>query len=607
MSHPESDTQAPRRARFITRADVLAWSILAIAALIAALPLLTHGYSCGHDFDFHLRSWMETSTQWKGGILKPVWAFHAAWNAGEPRLLFYPPLSIVTGALLTLILPWSGIAYGFTAFALFLSGVTMHRLLRRWVSPGLAIFGACLYLVNPYMLFCAYERTAYAELMAAAWMPLLLLAILSQRTTAWRVAIAIALLWITNAPAAVVGCYSLLLIGGTRWIYLLRRHPREAKPYFLRLSGGFLLGLLLDSFYLIPFAIERKYITLNAALTPAASPDANYIFHYTSDEFHNGVLLHSSTIVLILVTVALLCGGIFFLLERRRVKTFPGMHARDAALLHHDARHLTVAALMLYSVVVLFLQTPLSSPIWHHAPELAFLQFPWRFLAMQSAVSVAVVMLTLKQIAASSKPFTNIKATWIVASLVLVIAAAYGLANHTFRQGCDDEEGLTPQWQSFHHGEGFEQTDEYTPAGADNDTMKIRLPAAWIAEDANNRPTSGDGSFPTGTPLPTEQFTHPDDFVFTANATHSDDALLVRLRLFHGWHIFLDGQEQTTFPQRPDGLLAVPLRTIGTHHVEARYRKPWDQWAGGALSLLGLLCVLFTGMREESSDHAALR
>ena len=202
--------------RFVTRADVLAWIVLALAAVLAALPLLTRGYSCGHDFDFHLRSWMEVSTQWKSGIIKPVWAFHAAWDAGEPRFLFYPPLSWITGALLTLVLPWSSIAFSFTALVLFLSGVTMHRLLRRWVSPGIAIFGGCLYLVNPYMLFCAYERTAYAELMAAAWMPLLLIGLLRERVTAWRIAVAIALLWITNAPAAVVGCYSMLLIGGMR-------------------------------------------------------------------------------------------------------------------------------------------------------------------------------------------------------------------------------------------------------------------------------------------------------------------------------------------------------------------------------------------------------
>lgn len=595
MLQTQPDTQAPSRARFITRTDAVAWAILAIAALIAALPLLTHGYSCGHDFDFHLRSWLETSTQWKGGIVKPVWAFHAAWDAGEPRLLFYPPLSIVIGSLLTLALPWSGIAYGFTAFTLFLCGVTMHRLLRRWLTPGLAIFGGCLYLVNPYMLFCAYERTAYAELMAAAWMPVLLLAILSRKTTAWRVAVAIALLWLTNAPAAVVGCYSLLLIGGTRWLYLLRKHPNEAKPYFLRLTGGFFLGLLLDSFYLVPFAIERKYISLTAALTPAASPDANYLFQYTNDDFHNGVLLHSSSIALILVGAALVCGAIYLFLQRKRVQAFPNMHTRDAAH-RHNAQRIIVVALMLYSVIVIVLQTPLSSPIWHHAPELAFLQFPWRFLAMQSAVSVAVVMLALQQLTATRK---SIKTAWIAASLILVTAAAYGLGNRTFRQGCDEEEGLAPQLQAFRNGEGFEQTDEYTPAGDDNDAMKVRLPAAWIAEDVENRPSSGDGSSPKGTPLPAEQFSKPDDFTLIANAAHADDVLLIRLRLFHGWHIFLDGTEQTVFQARPDGLVAVPLRTPGTHRVEARYRKSWDQWAGATLTLLGLLFVLPLGMRES--------
>lgn len=592
--------------RFITRADLLAWVVLALAAVLAALPLLTRGYSCGHDFDFHLRSWMEVSTQWKSGIIKPIWAFHAAWDAGEPRFLFYPPLSWITGALLTLVLPWSSIAFSFTAFVLFLSGASMHRLLRRWVSPGIAIFGGCLYLVNPYMLFCAYERTAYAELMAAAWMPLLLIGLLRDRVTAWRIAVAIALLWITNAPAAVVGCYSMLLIGGMRWLYLLRKDREQAWPYFSRVTAGFLLGLLLDAFYLFPFAIERKFITLNAALTPAASPAANYLFAYTNDEFHNGVLLHSSTIALVLVAAALLCGSVTLLLQRKRVRTFTGMHDRDASL-QHNTWHIAVPVLMIYSFVVLLLQTPLSSPVWHYAPQLNFLQFPWRFLAMQGAVSVTVVMLMVKRITASHAVTQKTNAAWMLAGLVLVLAAAYGLANTTFRQGCDDEEGLAPQWMFFQRGDGFEQTDEYTPTNDDNDVLKIKLPAAWIAQDALNQPASGNGSFPAGTPLPAEQIPHSDDLIFTPNAAHANDVLIVRLRAFHGWHVLLDGVEQNAPPQRPDGLLAVPLGTIGPHRVEARYRKPWDQWTGGALSLLGLGILLIAAKREESSRGSLLR
>ncbi|MEG9434065.1 hypothetical protein [Terriglobus sp. ADX1] len=594
-------------ARFVTRADVLAWVILAVAAVFAALPLLTRGYSCGHDFDFHLRSWMEASAQWKSGIIKPVWAFHAAWDAGEPRLLFYPPLSWMTGALLTLILPWSSIAFSFTALVLFLSGVTMHRLLRRWVSPGIAIFGGCLYLVNPYMLFCAYERTAYAELMAAAWMPLLLIGLLRDRVTAWRIAIAIALLWITNAPAGVVGCYSMLLIGGMRWLYLLRKDRERAWPYFGRVAAGFLLGILLDAFYLFPFAIERKFITLNAALTPAASPEANYLFQYTKDEFHNGVLLHSSTIAVSLIAAALVCGSVILLLQRKQVRAFAGMHDRDASLQRNNAGHIAVPVLMIYSVIVLLLQTPLSGAVWHYAPQLNFLQFPWRFLAMQGAVSVTVVMLMLKRITASRAVTQRANAAWMLAGLLLALAAGYGLANPIFRQGCDDEEGLAPQWMFFQRGDGFEQTDEYTPIRDDNDVLKIKLPAAWVAQNARNQPASGNGSFPKGTPLPAEQIPHSDDLIFTPNATHANDVLIVRLRSFHGWHVLLDGVEQNTLPQRPDGLLAVPLRSVGPHRVEARYRKPWDQWAGGALSLLGLGILIIAAKREESSHSGLLR
>ncbi len=66
------------------------------------------------------------------------------------------------------------------------------------------------------MLFTAYERTAYAELLAAVWIPLLLHAILREEVTIPRIAIPIALLWLTNAPAAVMSCYALALLAVVR-------------------------------------------------------------------------------------------------------------------------------------------------------------------------------------------------------------------------------------------------------------------------------------------------------------------------------------------------------------------------------------------------------
>jgi hypothetical protein len=565
--------------------------VIAIAAFFAILPLILHGYSCGHDFDFHLRSWMEASAQWHAGILKPVWAFHPAWNAGEPRLLFYPPLSWMTGALLTTVLPWTSVSTAFTWLVLFISGLTMYRLMRRWVSPGMAIFAGCLYLANPYMLFCAYERTAYAELMAAAWMPLLLAALLRQRTSVWRIALAVALLWITNAPAAVIGCYSVLLIGAGRLILTARTDHRQAVAYAGRVTAGTALGLLADGFYLLPLAVERKLVQLNLAIVPNARPDANFLFDHTGDAFHNGVLLHSSTIAVVLVAAAVLCGAVTLVLRRRRVKTFSGMHDLQAHAIHTTTA-IAVPVLIAYSIVVILLQLRGSAPIWHVAPQLVFLQFPWRFLAMQGAVSVTLVTLFLGALPTWIAAPRLRTASLAVTGIIFATLAGFFLADRPFRQECEVDEDLPTQRQAFIRGDGFEQTDEYTPARANNDVLLVQLPVAWLTPTLDLNPSPLTGAPLPGANLPTEQRLHLDDRIFTATTKTNDHYMVFRIRAFRGWHVLRDGTELTTLPTRKDGLIAVPLPTSGTHRVEIRYRKTIDQYLGGLLSFLAILCLI---------------
>ena len=176
--------------------DRLPYILIPLAALMTITPLIARGCSCGHDFDFHLLSWFEAARQFTHGNLHPHWAYTPAYNAGEPRFVFYPPLSWTIGAILGLILPqswgwqWTPIVY--TWLALTASGLALYRLARDFTTSTAALFAATLYMANPYMLFTAYERTAYAELLAAAWIPLLLHAILREQVTIPRIAIPIA-------------------------------------------------------------------------------------------------------------------------------------------------------------------------------------------------------------------------------------------------------------------------------------------------------------------------------------------------------------------------------------------------------------------------------
>src|ERR1700712_2907240 len=192
--------------------------LILCAAIVATLPLFVHGCSCGHDFDFHVQSWLDAAQQLRHGTLLPQWTFSAAYNAGEPRFIFYPPLSWMLGAILTLVVPITLAPTIYTLLALTAAGLAMHRLASYFAGPTAALIAAILYVVNPYMLFNAYERAAYAELLAAAWLPLLFLAVLRPQPTIRGIALPLALLWLTNAPAAVMGSYTLAVIIAIRFV-----------------------------------------------------------------------------------------------------------------------------------------------------------------------------------------------------------------------------------------------------------------------------------------------------------------------------------------------------------------------------------------------------
>ncbi|MEO6982296.1 MAG: hypothetical protein ABI072_04190, partial [Edaphobacter sp.] len=231
--------------------------ILPLAAFIAILPLILNGCSCGHDFDFHLLNWFEAARQFTHGNLHPHWAYAPAWNAGEPRFLFYPPLSWIIGAILGLLMPWTWTPIVYTWLALTAAGLSLYYLAKEFTTQPAALLAATFYLVNPYMLFTAYERTAYAELLAAAWIPLFLLAILRDRITIPRIAIPIALLWLTNAPAAVMSCYALALLTIVR---LITTKPTARLQQAATTAAGTLLGLGLAAVYILPAAYERRYV-----------------------------------------------------------------------------------------------------------------------------------------------------------------------------------------------------------------------------------------------------------------------------------------------------------------------------------------------------------
>jgi hypothetical protein len=461
--------------------------LIPFATLLVLHPLLIHGPSCGQDLAFHIQSWLDAAHQLRHGTLYPHWDATAAWNAGEPRFLFYPPLSWLLGALLTLIFPINLCPTIFIAIALLLSGLTFHKLASEFASPNAALIASTLYLANPYMLFTAFERSALAELLAAAWIPLLLLALLRPRpagrpaalATIRSIAIPLALLWLTNAPAAVIGSYTLALIVTLRvaislcpclsFCHSLRESASRTRVHSsLHLAITYVaaatLGLTLPALYLLPAAYERRFIQTAMALLPNMRYQDNFLFTLTADAAHNAV--NHTISLLALILLLLTAAAVLTLLlkkspnDREPVILSEGRspQPKEPEALHPVQTFLPFLArtLALLTAIVTFLLTPLSTPIWHYLPNLAYLQFPWRLLILLTPI----LALTLALLIDKLPTFTPRAITALTLLLPLAIAVpAYRL----FHQPPDPTDDPTHLAQLFATHHGFPPTDEYTP------------------------------------------------------------------------------------------------------------------------------------------------
>src|SRR5438067_6506290 len=198
------------------REGLRAFYLVALAATALVLPMCFLGNASGHDLQSHVAGWMDVRGQWREGILLPRWAEWANLGFGEPRFIFYPPLSSCVGALLGTILPWKTVPATLIWLTLIVAGLSMYALAREWLSSNQAVLAAILFALNPYTVIVAYHRSAFAELMATAFFPLLIWGLIGIVQGRWRrlpiSALAFAAVWLANAPAGVIATYSFALL-----------------------------------------------------------------------------------------------------------------------------------------------------------------------------------------------------------------------------------------------------------------------------------------------------------------------------------------------------------------------------------------------------------
>jgi hypothetical protein len=573
--------------------------IICFAAFIATTPDLIRGTSCGHDFDFHLASWIDAQAAWQHGLFYPHWATSPNWGAGEPRFVFYPPLTWMLGAAFGVILPWNAVQFAILFSFLVLTGLATRSLARHLgMTEAPAVLAGCAALFSGYSMFTAYERSAFGELAGGFWIPLLLLFILrdcNPQSSAFRrafdgsavvLALVIAGAWLSNAPLGVMASYLLAAVA------LVVAILRGSWAPILRATIAVALGLGLSALYLVPAAIEQRWVQIRQAVDdPGLAIENSFLFARHADpnlELHDLELLRVSIIA---VTMFIMVFLSLFVAWRR------GRLPKQRALW---------IPIALIPVAILVLQFPISLPIWNALPKLRFLQFPWRWLVTLEA-PMGIFF------AAAVWPMQRWLRKIVVASSTALFLGTTAASLIMFHQFCDADDQVSGMLSAYRRGQGFEGVDEYAPPRADNTLVAIGLPDACLSTNATTvlAAASSEGTIPEWDPANGHcdatyswirrngQF-QPEHHRLSADLPHAG-FLILHLRNYAAWQVRANGRLLafganpivTPLPHRDDGLMAVP---VPQGHVELAidWTITRDAIIGRWLSALSL--VLLAGL-----------
>ena len=565
--------------------------VIVAFSIFAWAPLLTPGYFfAAHDARHSVFFLVEFDQTFRDGFLWPRWSPDFSFGYGYPLFNLYAPLSFYGAELLHLV----GLSFTTAIKTMYLlatigSGLAMYGFVRRLFGSSSGLLAAVVYIYVPFHLVEIFVRSAYAEFIALALIPLVFW-VFTELIAAptWArfglAGLAYGLLVLTHH--ATFFTFSPLLMVYILYLILAKTRFDLKKLFFsaLNAAGGGLLGLALAGIYLLPLVAEMRFIKVEQW----TSGSYNYLDHfvYFSQLFspdwgygYAGVgLLDDFSYQLGIVVIGLIAFALVSAWRRR----FP----------HHGTALFFLAS----TGGVILLMSPLAETIWQIVPIASLVQFPWRLLGM-TAFTMSIVAGSL--LADNSRPsatnyqlpMTNNESPISQSSsspsslymlcLVIVLASfPYTLPQYTDIPDWAETPLAVINWDraSIVDRVGMVSVTEEQP-------QTSPLEAEYLAQ---GYPTTAAGLVAGSGTVETLYHGGASD---TVRVTASE---LVTLQFYTydypGWQVTLDGQSLDYRPAPPFGLITVDL-PAGEHTVHLRMGSTPARTIGALLSGLALVII----------------
>ncbi len=549
--------------------------LVVILSYFTIKPLFLSGSFPIHD-DTQVARVFEMGKSLTDGMFPVRWVADLGYNYGYPIFNFYAPFAYYIGGFFNII--------GFDALSatkimmglgMVLAGVFMYFFARDFWGKSGGIIAALLYLYAPYHALDLYVRGDVAEIWAYAFIPLAFYGLwnaYAQRK--WRYvvfgSIGFAGIILSHNLTAMMITPFLFLAALLFYIYA-RQETRMEKPYYPVII--LFIGMLLAAFYWLPVFAEMQYTNVLSQVGGGADYKDHFVCvrQLWDSAWGFGGSTHSCI------------DGLSYKIGKFHI-LFSLFSVVAAWLLWtQDKRKFGFVVIIIVSLLFsTFLMVSSSKFIWDSIPQMAFFQYPWRFLLIVSFfisfLGGAGIWLAKKYIRSSIfyYSFVGLIGLFIIYLNVEVFVPQMYLK----KTASDYTNAYHLRWTTSRI------SDEYMPSHF----VKPMIPS----EVPENKIVSSNG-------ISVNSLQEKTQKIEAELTLQTKKDILIHHAYFPGWHVYIDGKQEY-FKYFGKGLIVTIPE--GTHTLVLKYSQTPIEKAANVVSLTGVF-ILFLGIitiRKRTKD-----